>query len=88
MTTTKRPDFLNVSILARIDPRGSFREGNVHWRIAVSPEEADLGTELHTGSDLRDRFLALERKGWLTLTEEGRRLLEEGARDSSLSHKT
>lgn len=73
---SQRPYFLDVPILARIDPKGPFSEGNVHWRIAVSQEEAGLGTEIHCGSDLRDRFLALERKGWVSLTEEGRRQLD------------
>lgn len=74
--TSEKPKFLGVAILGRIDPDGLFEVGNVQWRTAVSHEEAELGTELHVGSDLRDRFLELEKQGWMTLTEEGRQQLD------------
>ena len=44
--TAEKPGFLNIPILARIDPLRPFHADNIQWRIAVSQEEADLGAEL------------------------------------------
>lgn len=70
-----RPQFLGVAILARHDPSAPFSMDNCYFRTAVSEEEAREGSELHVGADLRDRFLELERQGWVHFDEERRRLL-------------
>ncbi|WP_166820089.1 hypothetical protein [Thalassoroseus pseudoceratinae] len=76
-TTKAKPKFLGVAILARHDPNGPYSKDNCYFRTAVSDEEARAGVELHVASDLRERFLELERQGWVQFDEEKRRKLME-----------
>lgn len=78
----ERPRFLGVAILARHDPTGPYSQDNCYFRTAVSEEEARQCVELHVGADLRERFLELERQGWVQLDDDSRKkVIELGDND-------
>jgi len=65
-----KPSFVGCAVLARYDQSGPYSKDNMYFRTAVSEEEAQEGIELHSGADLRNRFLELERHGWVELDHE------------------
>ena len=69
------PSFLGVLVVARRDPNDHFTIENCYIRTALSDEEARDGVEVYIGVDLRQRWLELERQGWIELTEEERQIV-------------
>ena len=72
--------FLGVAVLARRDHTRPFSTDNCFWRTALSEEEARLGHEIYVGERVRNRFLELERRGWIETPDEGRKMLDELAK--------
>jgi hypothetical protein len=65
-----KPSFLGIAILGLKDPNKGYTRDNVHWRTAVSQEEADECFEIHVGDDLRQRFIALNKQGHTAVPQE------------------
>lgn len=73
-----KPSFIGVAVLARRDPNRPFTLDNSYWRTAVSEEESVCGYERYFGTDLKERFLELEKLGFVELTDEARKRFGSG----------